>query len=87
MGARSVIETAMVSKVGDQGTFADNLQALQDNGHLSKTNRQFLEAALEAGNAAAHRAHRPTAKRLNTVMDIVETSYTPFLSWPSQALS
>jgi Domain of unknown function (DUF4145) len=73
MGARSVIETAMVSKVGDQGTFVDNLQALQDNGHVSKTNRQFLEAALEAGNAAAHRAHRPTAKQLNIVMDIVES--------------
>jgi hypothetical protein len=72
MGARTAIETAMISKVGDCGTFADNLQALEENGFLSKTNRKYLEAALDAGNAAAHRAHHPTLKQLDTVMDIVE---------------
>jgi hypothetical protein len=72
MGARTAIETAMISKVGDNGTFADNLQALEDSGNVSKTNRKFLEAALDAGSAAAHRAHVPTPEQMNTVMDIVE---------------
>lgn len=72
MGARTVIETAMISKVGDHGTFAANLQALEDGGYVSKTNRQYLETALDAGSAAAHRAHLPNVDHLNTVMDIVE---------------
>ncbi len=72
MGARAVIETAIVDKVGDNGSFKDNLQALQDAGHLSKTNRKYLEVALDAGSASAHRAHSPTDKQMNTVMDIAE---------------
>lgn len=39
---------------------------------MSKANRKFLEVALDAGNAAAHRAHVPTTEQMNTVMDIVE---------------
>jgi hypothetical protein len=31
-----------------------------------------LEVALDAGSASMHRAHRPTVKQMNTVMDIVE---------------
>jgi hypothetical protein len=72
MGARTAIETAIVSKVSDHGTFAGNLQALEDAGHLSKTNRKYLEVALDAGNASAHRAHCPTAGQMDTVMDIAE---------------
>ena len=72
MGARAVIEAAIIAKVEDHGTFKDNLQALEDAGHLSKTNREHLEVALDAGSASAHRAHRPNNDQMNTVMDIVE---------------
>ena len=72
MGARSIIEATMISKVGDLGTFADNLKGMEEAGVLSRTNRQFLEVALDAGNATIHRGHRPDADQLNTVMDIVE---------------
>lgn len=88
MGARTVIENAMISKVGDHGTFGANLQALEDAGHVSKTNRKYLEAALDAGNAAAHRAHRPTVEQIDTVMDIVENLLHPLfvLEKPSNKL-
>jgi len=72
MGTRAIIETAMVRKVGDHGTFRNNLQAMEVDGHISKGNRKVLEVALDAGSAAAHRAHRPDARQMNTVMDIVE---------------
>jgi hypothetical protein len=72
MGARTAIEMAMVSKVGDHETFAKNLQAFQDGGYVSKTNREYLGTALEAGNATAHRGHSPTLQELDTVIDIVE---------------
>src|SRR5208283_4709294 len=68
MGARAIIEAAMVSKVGDQGTFPANLHAMEKGGFLSKTNREYLEAALDAGSASIHRAHRPDKPQLNTVM-------------------
>jgi len=72
MGARAIIETAMITKVGDHGNFNSNLLAMEEAGHISKNNRKFLEVAVDAGSASAHRAHRPDAKQIDTVMDIVE---------------
>ena len=72
MGARALIETAMVKKVGDRGSFAKHLQAMVDGGFLSQNNREFLAVALDAGSASAHRAHVPDAPQLNTVIDIAE---------------
>jgi hypothetical protein len=72
MGARAIIESAMVTKVGDKGNFKNNLKAMEDAGFLSRTNTTFLDAALDAGSASIHRGHRPDAQQLNTVMDIVE---------------
>jgi hypothetical protein len=72
MGARAIIETAMIAKTSDQGSFTKNLAAMTTAGMLSRTNERFLEVALDAGSASMHRAHRPTAKQMNTVMDIVE---------------
>lgn len=73
MGARTLLDIAIVDSVGDVGTFAEKLEALQKNGLIGTKQRDFLEAALEAGNAAAHRGHCPTAQQLNQVMDIVES--------------
>lgn len=72
MGARAIIETAMVQTVGDHGNFPANLNQMEQAGHLSANNRQYLQVALDAGSASAHRAHRPTPDQVNTVMDIVE---------------
>lgn len=72
MGARALIETAMVKKVGDQRGFDEHLKAMQAQGHVSSSNRKYLAVALDAGSASAHRAHRPNADQINTVMDIVE---------------
>lgn len=72
MGARAIIETAMVSKVGDKGSFACHLKAMERVGLLSKSAVTFLEVALDAGSASMHRAHRPSSQDLHTVMDIVE---------------
>jgi hypothetical protein len=88
MGARAAIETAMIAKVGDNNSFQANLQALENAGYVSKANRKFLEVALDAGNAAMHRAHVPTAEQMDTVMDIVENLLSSLfvLEKPSAAL-
>ena len=73
MGARTLLDIAIVDSVGDVGSFPEKLESLQQKGLVGKIQREFLEAALEAGHAAAHRGHCPTAQQLNHIMDIVES--------------
>jgi hypothetical protein len=72
MGERTLVDMFIVRKVGDHGTFADKLKKLETAGFLSSKNREVLEAALDAGHAASHRAYLPKREQLSTVMDIVE---------------
>jgi hypothetical protein len=72
MGARTLIDMLMVDKVGDVGTFDEKLKKLEGLGVISSRNREVLAAALDVGNAAAHRGHAPKTEEVNAVMDIVE---------------
>jgi hypothetical protein len=71
MGARSIVDIVM-ARGGDPGSFRDGLRVLQDRGLVGTRQRDVLAAALDVGNAAAHRGHRPTIEDVNSVMDIVE---------------
>lgn len=72
MGARALIDLFMNATVGDIGGFQRKLGQLVDDGYLSAKNKEILEAALDAGHAAAHRAHSPTKGDVTLVFDIVE---------------
>lgn len=72
MGARTLVDMVITDKVGDLGSFAAGLKALEVAGFVSSKNREILEAALDAGSAAAHRGHWAKPEDVNTVMDIVE---------------
>lgn len=72
MGARALLDMLMNEKVGDLGGFAQKLKQLESEGYVSSKNREVLEAALDVGNAAAHRGHFANSKTVNMVMDIVE---------------
>ena len=72
MGARAIIDMVIFKEVGDVGTFAQKLAALQKSGFLSDKNRELLDAALDVGNAASHRGHCPERKHVQNVIDIVE---------------
>jgi hypothetical protein len=72
MGARTLVDMAIIDKVGDVGTFAQKLTVLEEKGFVSKRNRGVLDAALDAGNASAHRGHKFQHEEVNQVMDIVE---------------
>ena len=72
IGARTATDMATLEKVGNLNTFKDKLDALESKGLVSQQNRQFLEATIEAGNAAAHRGHLPNPSDVNHAMDIVE---------------
>ena len=72
MGARAVLDMVIVDKVGDLGSFGEKLKKLESQGFISQRNREILDAALDAGSAAAHRGYAPKLKDVHAVMDIVE---------------
>lgn len=72
MGLRAVIDMVVAQKFGDRGTFGRALDAMEGAGYIGRVNRQFLEAAVDAGSAASHRGFRPDDRDLNRIMDIVE---------------
>ena len=75
MGARTLVDIAILDKVGDVGTFEQKLKALEVQGFIGKRNREVLAAALGAGNAATHRGHDYKTQQVNQVMDIVENLF------------
>ena len=73
MGARTVIDTFVLDKLGDVGTFQDKLKELVKNGYLADKQKEILDVAIEAGNAAVHRGYNPKPEDLSHVIDIVES--------------
>jgi hypothetical protein len=71
VGCRSVLETAMIEKIGGRGTFNDNLDAYHEDGHISSGDKDQLRAVIEAGHGATHRAFHPTRDQVKTAIDIV----------------
>jgi hypothetical protein len=72
MGARTLVDTLVVEKVGDVGTFEDKLREMEKQGFISKANREVLSAAFDAGSATSHRSHAFSPEEVDSVMDIVE---------------
>ncbi|MFN3851104.1 MAG: DUF4145 domain-containing protein [Spirosomataceae bacterium] len=72
MGSRTIIETFIVEKIGDNGSFKRKLEKLADEGYISKKSIDVLYEAIDAGNSAAHRGFKPDTATLNDVLDIVE---------------
>jgi uncharacterized protein DUF4145 len=72
MGARAVLDRVIVDTIGDAGSFEQKLRKLEEGRHISAKGREILDAALDAGNAAAHRGYAPTVKHVHSVMDIAE---------------
>ena len=72
MGVRALIEQVMIHKVGDNGSFAKNLDAFQQAGYVSLVQRDALNDILDAGHATIHRAYKPTEKDIQIALDIIE---------------
>jgi hypothetical protein len=85
MGARALLDMVMTDKIKDVGRFDQKLDALVSGAFVSQKQREFLEAALDAGSAASHRGYCPTARDLNLVMDIVESIIAQIYVLPEAA--
>lgn len=75
MGTRTLLDIFMTKHVGDIGGFEIKLKALLDAGKISRVDKSILEAALDAGHAAAHRGHCPSIHEVNYVLDIIENLF------------
>lgn len=53
-------------------TFAEKLDALVEANHIRQLDRERLAAAVEAGNASAHRGWKPTPADLDTMATVLE---------------
>ncbi|MEO6853319.1 MAG: DUF4145 domain-containing protein [Rhodoferax sp.] len=72
MGVRALLESVMTDKVGDKGTFAQNLDAFATEGHISNRQKERIAKVLDAGSAVIHRAHLPTTNDVIAMVDLAE---------------
>lgn len=86
MGIRAVIDTVLVDLVGDVGGFERKLNQMVAKGLLTEMSRPHMLAAIEAGNAAAHRGHIPDRVDVLTLLKICENLLYERLIMPGQAL-
>lgn len=77
MGIRALLEQVMIMQVGDIGTFDQKLDAFQEKGFISFLQRDSMRATLDVGDAAMHRAFKPTEEELKVALDIVEGVLAP----------
>jgi Domain of unknown function (DUF4145) len=75
MGIRALFEQMMISKVGDKGSFGNNVNAFLDGGWISPIQRDAMNDILEVGHAAIHRSFKPNERELSTALDIIESIF------------
>jgi hypothetical protein len=74
IGARTVFDRASELLGVDEGlSFQEKLDRLAADGKTSLDEAKTLQALVDAGSAAAHRAWRPQPDELNTMIDVVES--------------
>jgi hypothetical protein len=73
MGIRATLESVMIDKVGDKGSFVKNMDAFQEANYLSVRQRGHLDVMLDAGHAAIHREWVPTGNDVKVLLDITES--------------
>ena len=76
LGIRALLDQIMIARVGDlEGGFDKKLDAFQAKGYISLLQRDAMRATLDVGNAAMHRAFKPTEDDIRTALDIVEAIF------------
>ncbi len=85
MGVRAMFEQIMIAKIGDHGTFTENLKKFHDGGFVSTVQRGALEKLLQAGHATMHRMFKPREDDLTTALDIIEGVFAAIFVHPDSA--
>lgn len=85
MGIRALIEHTMIKKIGDNGSFLNNLNVFMENGFISKNQKDRLNTVLEAGHATIHRSYSPATEDIHTCIDITESVVESVYIHPEKA--
>lgn len=72
MGVRAVLEVVMTDKVGDNRTFAKNLEKFTQEGYIGTKQVDLIMAVLDAGGAAIHRGYEPTSTDVISMVNLTE---------------
>lgn len=72
MGVRAVLEVVMTDKVGDNQSFAKNLEKFTKEGYIGTRQADRITAVLDAGGAAIHRGYEPTAADVISMVNLTE---------------
>jgi len=73
MGTRAIVDFVVTSKVGDGGSFTEKLATMRVKGLITEVQADILNAAFDAGSAAAHRGYSPEREDAYTLLGITET--------------
>ncbi|MGH7075305.1 MAG: DUF4145 domain-containing protein [Stellaceae bacterium] len=73
MGTRAIVDFAVTSTAGEEGTFKDKLNRMRKQHPITETQVEVIYAAFDAGSAAAHRGYSPTREEVFTLLDITES--------------
>lgn len=86
MAVRAVLERMMTARLGlDHGTFAKNIEAFFDAGHISLAQKDVFTAVIDVGSASIHRAHAPTRSDVDSIIATVETVLNTVYLQPAMA--
>ncbi|MEW8042468.1 MAG: DUF4145 domain-containing protein [Candidatus Thiodiazotropha endolucinida] len=72
IGLRTLLDMAMVDKVGDLGTFKQKLDKFTHEGYATPKGAELISGVLDAGNAAAHRAYSPNEEDIGVCVIVVK---------------
>jgi len=72
IGLRTLLETIMVEKIGDDGGFSKKVERFKKEGYVTPKMAEALSHVLDAGNASAHRAYFPSKEDLVTCIELVK---------------
>lgn len=72
LGIRALLESVMIDKIGDNGTFEKNLKEFEAGGYISSKQKEVIKPILKAGHAAMHRGFKPQIIEVARIMDVTE---------------
>lgn len=73
MGIRAIVDFTVSSKVGDKGSFAEKLNRMLAENLITETQLGIIDAAFDAGSAAAHRGYAPAEADMYLLLDVAES--------------
>jgi len=87
MGVRALLESVMIDRVKDQGSFHANLAEFQKKEYISPHQKTILDSTLELGHASIHRGYAPSREDVTQALDITETLIQTIYVSHEQALA